>query len=198
MLASLSILFSPLLAASGLALPTSRATPTACAAFANGVPAVAQFTLSAHYVNATTRPQTLVLGAPSAASNESYLGTAETIRVPVGSTFAMAQSGVTARPVAGAGAPSVSRAVPGSNALLTFTADAAAPAQAYCELVNTDPNGSPYPYPVLAVNSDSENFSVCRSEGGEDVVVYNASSATTVYDAGSCQKVHVLLVQPRQ
>ena len=62
---------------------------------------------------------------------------------------------------------------------------------------NTDPNGG-NPYPVLAVNKDSDSFSLCKStsgdSSGQDIIIYEASESSTDYDFSSCVPVHIQLI----
>ncbi|KAI0311852.1 hypothetical protein OF83DRAFT_1087419 [Amylostereum chailletii] len=197
---ALSALSSLLLASSTIALTTPhRRTSSGCSAFpVNGVPDVPNFTLLAQSTADASVQEPLVLVAHTPSLTLSYLATADSISTasPLGSTFSMASSGITAHTANNGSAVSVD--VGSSNAFLQFVSlTSAPPAEDYCELVNTDPNGSPYAYPVLAVNGDSGSFFLCDSgSNSERLVVFNpeqASATTFVFD--TCDKVDILIVQ---
>ncbi|TFY80457.1 hypothetical protein EWM64_g3561 [Hericium alpestre] len=197
MLASI-LLFPAMLAVSVAASPPRRSS--ACAAFFNtGVDKVANFQLRAQYDDGSR--EALVLGDDGQSnSTVSILGTAATIPVSEGTNFTMADSGIIARAVGDVTTPKYSQTV-SSGGFLSFAeapeGGSGSPAEVYCELVSTDPNGSPFEYPILAVNSDADNFYVCQSTASSQrSVVYDASEASAEgYDFSSCQRAHVAMVQ---
>ncbi|KAJ3731033.1 hypothetical protein DFJ43DRAFT_1040349 [Lentinula guzmanii] len=70
-------------------------------------------------------------------------------------------------------------------------------AEDYCELVNTDPNGSTIPGPVLAAEGSADNWSICnRTDNALQLgLVFKAAnfSADYGYNFTTCQSVHVFL-----
>ncbi|THH20155.1 hypothetical protein EW146_g1167 [Bondarzewia mesenterica] len=175
-----------------LATPLKRDTAPGCRSFIiNGIGTVLNFTLLAQYDNNTSIQKQLVLGGNgNSTATVSYLGTAETIPTPEGQNFTMTDSGLTAQAVDGNTVPKVSSNV-NSGGFLGFLAESdsapTSPAQIYCELFNTDPNGSPYAYPILAVNSDADNFLICNSTASsqQNVVLGPVQTSATDYDSES-------------
>jgi len=75
--------------------------------------------------------------------------------------------------------------------------DLPTPAQVYCAVANTDPEyGSKYP--LLAVNGETDQFSLCMSGSGataQNNVVYQATSDNSgTYDYNTCYPVALQLV----
>ncbi|KAJ3772395.1 hypothetical protein FB446DRAFT_788756 [Lentinula raphanica] len=70
-------------------------------------------------------------------------------------------------------------------------------AEDYCELVNTDPNGSTLPGPVLAAEGTPDSWSICnRTDNALELgLVFKAAdySADYGYNVSTCQFVHVFL-----
>ncbi|KAI0632773.1 hypothetical protein C8Q77DRAFT_1073774 [Trametes polyzona] len=74
------------------------------------------------------------------------------------------------------------------------------PDRVFCAVVGTSPAGGNPIYPLLAVEDDVQNFTLCkahaRADGAPlDVVVYKASAnVTDEYDHESCYGVYIQLV----
>jgi len=201
-----TVLVPLVLAASALAFPMRRDDSPGCnASFSlNGVGYVKAFTLLAQYDNDTTIQKQLAIGPngqPTTANSSTSLGTVESMESPQGQNFKMENSGIVALPDGYVNVPKSSMAVPLSG-FLNFTPQAIdatpAPIMSYCEVVNTGANGGPYQDPILAVNDDSEGFSLCKGSTSDQVnVVYRADQVMSknlfVWD--TCEKVHIMLVQ---
>ncbi|KAI0033939.1 hypothetical protein K488DRAFT_84487 [Vararia minispora EC-137] len=174
--------FAAVLAVTGsvLATPLIARNAPGCPGVFNSIGDVANFTLTAAYKNDTslTRPLGLVPQTPSLFN--SFIAVSD-----LGTVFTMVNSGIKTVSSSVAVSQPVS-----SNGFLEFVSFTSfPPTQIYCEFYNTDPNGSLYPYPLLAVNSDSDHFSICPGGLGrqQEVVVYNSTS--------SCDEVVVMIVQ---
>ncbi|KIK51621.1 hypothetical protein GYMLUDRAFT_78128 [Collybiopsis luxurians FD-317 M1] len=67
----------------------------------------------------------------------------------------------------------------------------------YCEVVSTDPNGSPFPGPLLAAEGTADDWSICNrtSNPAQMGLVLRAAtwSADYGYNFPTCQPVHVFL-----
>ncbi|KAI0791366.1 hypothetical protein C8Q75DRAFT_757911 [Abortiporus biennis] len=88
--------------------------------------------------------------------------------------------------------------VPGG--IITFTLSISGhpltPAQIYCGVASTDPAGGGEGYPRLALNGDTNSFSLCSQGSFSDaqtVLVYKAQSGAS-YDFSTCTTVHVQMV----
>ncbi|OCH89960.1 hypothetical protein OBBRIDRAFT_826227 [Obba rivulosa] len=65
----------------------------------------------------------------------------------------------------------------------------------YCGIANTDPAGGGIPEPLLSLNGDTSDFSLCQS-GELTVVVYEPTSDNFgVYDFDSCYGVDLLIFE---
>ncbi|KAI0068872.1 hypothetical protein BV25DRAFT_1817790 [Artomyces pyxidatus] len=168
----------------------------------NGTPdANGPFTFLATYDNDTTIQKPLALGSNGEDGIVvSWLGTTESIASVVASNFTLTDNGITAYPDNGTDI-SVSDPVASTNGWLSFIKPDAGvtipPSPAYCELFNTSPHGTEFPY-GLAVASDSDHFSLCKSlTSPQELVIYNATedgAANSGFDFSSCDAVHVHII----
>jgi len=69
----------------------------------------------------------------------------------------------------------------------------ATPAQVYCGLANTDAGGG-ISEPLLSIQGDSSDFSLCQS-GDLNVVVFEPTSDNSAYDFDSCYGVDILIFE---
>lgn len=202
------MLMSYLLAASFTAViasatPLTRSIGPGCRSFpTNGVDTLLDFTLVAQYDSDTSIHKQLVLGADGSdpAPNITFVGSIDSIQTPLGQNFTMAHSGVTAQAVGGNLVPKISTNVTSGDFLpfiSQYDGAPTGPAEVYCELVSTSPNGSPYPDPLLSVDDDADNFFICNStSSSQQNIVYDPVQASaTTYDFNSCERVHILIVQ---
>ncbi|KAI0319721.1 hypothetical protein OF83DRAFT_746667 [Amylostereum chailletii] len=187
------------LAVSVSASPIVKRAP-ACAW--NSVLDVPGFTLLAVNLGDQSVERSLVLGViPGFQPNVSVLATNATVTKNLGWNFTMAEGGVTAEPVEGSDDPQQSMYVALQNSLLEFLSKSASvtqkPVKSYCELFNTSPHGTEYPY-VLGVNGDSDGFSICKSKTTDvDVVVYKPANGTALpYDPETCESVVIHPIHP--
>ncbi|EIM88512.1 uncharacterized protein STEHIDRAFT_120670 [Stereum hirsutum FP-91666 SS1] len=196
-----TVLAPVFLAASVLASPAliTRQTPAGCQSFpTDGAWNVDNFTLSALLEDDTQKPLAL-----SGNDTTFTLATTESISSPQGTNFTMVSSAVTAPVMSNNDVAKAANTVT-DGGFLTFATsqdDSASAVDSYCELYNTDPNGSIYPYPLLAVNGYADGFSLCDSTNDSQVnVVFNASqdASSTGYDYSTCVPVHLLMVQDEQ
>jgi hypothetical protein len=65
----------------------------------------------------------------------------------------------------------------------------------YCGVASTDPNGSPFPGPVLSVQGTPDEWSICnRTENPLQLdLVFQAVDSNLDYNFSTCQSVHVYL-----
>ncbi|KAJ3749311.1 hypothetical protein DFH05DRAFT_1476299, partial [Lentinula detonsa] len=123
-----------------------------------------------------------------------FLAPADYAGVTIGNLFQMNNSGVV-----GIGYPE-SRWMSDGGPLpfsLSQNISLAGIAEDYCELVNTDPNGSSIPGPVLAAEGTPDSWSICnRTDNALQLgLVFKAASfsADYGYNFSTCQSVHVFL-----
>ncbi|KAI0272310.1 hypothetical protein BC834DRAFT_840649 [Gloeopeniophorella convolvens] len=190
-----------LLATLSFASPVARQSSAPACAW-NSVTDASNFTLLSVQKSDTSIQKQLVLGTNGQPNGlTAFLGTAESVTAPiVAENFVMANGGIT-----GYGADdrvtAVSLAVADENGWLSFARPSPlltpAPADAYCELFNTSPHGTEFPY-TLAANGESEEFSLCQSSTSDEfVIIFNAvqaSSPSAGYIWSSCQSVTVYMI----
>ncbi|KAH9059076.1 hypothetical protein EDB87DRAFT_1685025 [Lactarius vividus] len=155
-------LVTSLLAALSLASPVVRQTPV-CPW--NGVPNASNFTLLSvsRADNSVRKPLALGSNGLPSPSSAAWLGTADLVGVsdPVATengwlSFLLPDEGVTITP-----------------------------AEVYCELFNTSPHGTEFPFTLAVNGGDSDNFSLCKSSTSDEyVVIYNVVQASSE-DAGA-------------
>ncbi|KAF8268699.1 hypothetical protein EI94DRAFT_1119830 [Lactarius quietus] len=159
---------------------------------------VRSFTLAA-VPNSDSTTQ-LFLSVSGGSDPVTPLATSESQNVtagPIADLFQMADGGITTIIRSSGIVLSTSLGVSTTNGLLNFqfAADSATFAvEVYCEVDFSAPQGSQY---FLAVNGDASNFSLCTSDSGEDVVVYNAQedgSEDAGFDFTTCSGVSLQII----
>jgi len=160
---------------------------------------VRSFTLAA-VPNSDSTTQ-LFLSVSGGSDPVTPLATSESQNVtagPIADLFQMADGGITTIIRSSGIVLSTSLGVSTTNGLLNFqfAADSATFAvEVYCEVEDfSAPQGSQF---FLAVNGDASNFSLCTSDSGENVVVYNAQpdgSEDAGFDITTCSGVSLQII----
>ncbi|KAI0047485.1 hypothetical protein FA95DRAFT_1572459 [Auriscalpium vulgare] len=195
MLATASLISLLAASASALALPASNKRDVSCPwnGVANGS---GPFTLLSVFDADTTVQKPVGLGTNGLADSS----TTESIASVVATTFQLADGGITAAPLTG-GESSVSDPVLPPNGWLSFIQPdegvTIPPASVYCELFNTSPHGTEFPY-ALSIAGDSDSFSLCKSStSAQELIIYEATedgAANAGLDYSTCEPVHVHLI----
>ncbi|KAI0739463.1 hypothetical protein C8Q80DRAFT_1111192 [Daedaleopsis nitida] len=157
------------------------------------------FTLAAYNTslpNANTTGVPLVLGQAGAISGVSFkaLSTITTFPFDDYPTIAL---------VNGRLIPSGPHTVPTGGQLVsdgqevTFAAsntiDPTQGAQIYCGVASTDPAGHSTGHPFLAVNGDTDSFSLCQV-GSQNNIVFKPTPGSLAYNFDSCYEVKVQMI----
>ncbi|KAH9895827.1 hypothetical protein C8Q73DRAFT_453470 [Cubamyces lactineus] len=190
-----------LTATSTMAMPAKRAEP---GPWCNGLGAgafdeVPSFTLAAYNAtgpNANSTGAPLVLGTAGAIDGAEFWHFITEASWPYANTYtSISLVNGTLIPNGEGTTPAQATTVDAGNSLEFVARNSAEPskgAQIYCAVADTDPAGHGTGHPFLAVNGDTDSFSLCQSTF-ENVVWYKAAP-NRGYDYDSCYPVKVQLI----
>jgi len=154
---------------------------------------IASFTMTAVYNSDTSVQLPLSLGNATRSGGLDVLATTASITNPKGSTFGMDNRAIGL--FSGQTLLETGNNVTGLGSFLSFSPDST-PAEIYCALVNTDPNGGTGT-PLFLGIGDSAEFSICHTPNGLDAVIWQPQlgGESGAYDFSTCQSVTVGIVE---
>ncbi|OSD00304.1 hypothetical protein PYCCODRAFT_695093 [Trametes coccinea BRFM310] len=191
-------------ATSTLAHPTVKLPRAAPGPWCNGLGAGAfdeafNFTIGAYNATGTNTNSTgapIVVNSAGAIDGASFWHLGTWAQYPYGLEYPSISLINGTLVIDGEGAtPAQATSVDAGNSLEWVARNSAEPkagAQIYCAVADTDPNGGGTGHPFLAVNGDTDSFSLCQTTF-ENVVYYKAAPDRG-YDYDSCYPVKLQLI----
>ncbi|EJF56934.1 hypothetical protein DICSQDRAFT_112382 [Dichomitus squalens LYAD-421 SS1] len=193
-------LLTAVLAAVASALPAAKRAPGAwCNGLGGGAfDSLSNFTLAAYNatgINTNTTGAPLVLGSAGAISGAELKDLATFASFPFNQYPSIALSEGRLLPTGPGTTPTAQNGVTAGSEVVFLASNSAQPsqgAQIWCAVADIDPAGHGTGHPFLAVNSDTDSFSLCPINSRVSVV-YNATTGRG-YDLDACYPVKLQLI----